>query len=85
MAFDVEMSYIQSHHDVMDMEEDMIKYVLKRVNDEYGNKIKEVFGVDVVVPTTDFPRIPFSQVQEILHNEYGIEKKKDMDKILPSL
>ena len=79
MAFDVEMSYIQSHHDVMDMEEDMIKYVLKRVSDEYGNKIKEVFGVDVAVPTTDFPRIPFSQVQEILHNEYGVEKKKDMD------
>lgn len=79
MALDIEMSYIDSHYDVMDMEEDIIKYVLKRVNDVYGAKIKEVFGVDVVVPTVDFPRIPFRKVQEILHKEYGIKEKSDMD------
>ena len=79
MSFDVEMSYIDNHHDVMDMEEDMLKYVLKRVHDTYGDKIKEVFGVDVVVPTVAFPRLTFLEAMDILEKEYHYPKKDDFD------
>ena len=79
MSFDVEMSYIDNHHDVMDMEEDMLKYVLKRVHDTYGDKIKEVFGVDVVVPTVAFPRLTFLEAMNILEKEYHYPKKDDFD------
>ncbi len=79
MSFDIEMSYIDSHHDVMDMEEDIIKYTLERVSKKYGQAIKETFGVDVVVPSMAFPRLTFDEVQNILHDNFGLEKKMDMD------
>lgn len=79
MSFDIEMSYIESHHDVMDMEEDIIKYVLAKVNEKHGAKIKEVFGVDVLVPTMSFPRISFGEAMDILEKEYHYPRKDDFD------
>lgn len=70
-SFDIEISYIESHHDVMDFEEELLCHTLKRVNEEYGEKIKEVFGVDVVVPTVKFPRIPYNEALEILKKEFN--------------
>ncbi len=79
MSFDIEMSYIESHHDVMDMEEDLLKYVLAKVNDQFGQKIKETFGVDVVVPTVNFPRVTFSEAMDILEKNYNYPRKDDFD------
>ena len=50
-GFDLEFSYIESFHDVMHMEEEMLTYALKAVAETYGDKIKEVYGLDVIVPT----------------------------------
>ena len=61
-SFDIEMSYVDSHHDVMDLEEELLCYTLKRIKEEYGEKIKEVFGVDVVVPSVRLPRISYYEI-----------------------
>lgn len=79
MSFDIEMSYVESHHDVMDMEEDLLKYVLKRVNEQFGDKIKEVFGVDVLVPNVAFPRLTFNEAMDVLEKEYQYPRKDDFD------
>ena len=42
VGLDIEMSYIESHHDVMDVQEGMITYMLEQVHKEYGEQIKEV-------------------------------------------
>ena len=70
-ALDVEMSYIDSHEDVMDLEEDLLTYSLKRVKEECGEKIKEVFNVDVKVPEVRFPRIPYYEALKILKEEFN--------------
>lgn len=77
-AYDVEMGYIDSHHDVMDFEEELLKYVMKRVKDTYGEKIKEVFGVDIVVPEK-MPRIKFADIMQILKDKYNQPIKDDLE------
>ncbi|MBQ0017447.1 MAG: aspartate--tRNA(Asn) ligase [Clostridiales bacterium] len=70
-SFDVEMSYIDSHYDVMAMEEDLIKYVLKNVSEKYAEQIESTFGVKVNVPAVDFPKIKYHDALEILKSEYN--------------
>ena len=43
-SFDLEFSYIDSFHDVMHMEEEMLEYALKAVKEKYGDEIKKVFN-----------------------------------------
>lgn len=79
-SFDVEMSYIDSHYDVMDFEERLLTYVLAEVNKVYGEQIKEVFGVEVKVPTEKFIKIPYHKALEILKTEYNyIGANNDFD------
>jgi len=66
---DMEISFINSHEDVMKIEEEWINYFLKRIKEEYGNEIKEVFGVEVVVPKIPFPRLSMEEAQKILRKE----------------
>lgn len=70
-GFDIEFSYIDSFEDVMDMEEDLLKYALKKVNEEYGTKIKDIFDVEVVVPTSKFPRIKLQDLYSEIEKRYG--------------
>lgn len=70
-SYDVELSYVNSHNDVMIAEEEMLTYVLKRVKEVYGDAIKENFGVEVKVPTTAFPRISYDNALKILKQEFN--------------
>ncbi len=70
-SFDLEFSYIESYEDVMKMEEDLVTYALEKLSQKYGKEIKEVFGVDVVVPTKPFPRIDLHDLYDELETRYG--------------
>ncbi|MBE5735544.1 MAG: aspartate--tRNA(Asn) ligase [Clostridiales bacterium] len=70
-GFDIEFSYIESYEDVMNMEEDMIIAGLSAVKEKYGDKIKEVFDVDIVVPTKPFPRIKLQDLYSAIETKYG--------------
>ena len=72
-SFDVEFSYINSYEDVMDLEEDLIISGLTSVKEKYGNLIKEMYGVDVVVPTKPFPRIKLQDLYKKLQEKYNYE------------
>ena len=50
-GFDLEFSNIESCEDVMVLEEELLQYALKVVKEKYGEEIKRVFDVEVVVPT----------------------------------
>lgn len=80
LSFDIEMSYIESHHDVMDMEEELLCHTLSVIAKKFGKQIKEVFNVDVKVPTGKFPRISYADAVDILAKEYGyVGDKNDFD------
>ena len=76
-GFDLEFSNIESVEDVMVMEEELLTYALKVVSEKYGEQIKEVFGVDVVVPTCPFPRIKLADLYAELEAKYGYTCPKE--------
>ncbi len=80
---DFEIANITSHHDIMDFEEGWIIYVLQKVKEKYGVKIKEVFGVEVKLPQDKIPRIKLCDVFKIFKEVYGVEtpeaKQLDLD------
>ena len=81
-SFDVEFSYINSFEDVMNLEAEMITYGLKHLKEEMGEKIKEVFGIDIVVPTLPFPKMTLKEVYDTLESEFNFkvpeEEKTDL-------
>jgi aspartyl-tRNA synthetase len=81
-GFDLEFSYIESYHDVMHVEEEMLTYALEGVKEKYGDEVKRVFGIDIVVPTLPFPVIDLHDVYDELEARYGYkvpeEEKGDL-------
>jgi aspartyl/asparaginyl-tRNA synthetase len=71
MSVDAEMSWIDSYHDVMEMQEQLLAAGLAAVKEKHGEEVKALFDVDVEVPTLPFPRIPLAEVHEILKDERG--------------
>jgi nondiscriminating aspartyl-tRNA synthetase len=79
---DMEMSWIDTHHDVMDFMEGWLQYIYQQVKDKHGEAILKAFGRDLPVPTRPFPRIPMAEAVQILKSKgYTLppEKKGDID------
>ncbi len=70
-GFDLEFSYIESFRDVMKMEEELLAYALGKVKEELGDKIQEIFGLEVIVPTTPFPVVTLSELYAGLEADFG--------------
>ena len=70
-GFDLEFAGIESYEDVMVMEEQLLTYALQKVSSEYGEQIKQHFGVEIVVPTMPFPRIKLADLYKELETRYG--------------
>ena len=81
-GIDMEISYIESHDDVMKSLESQLNYVYTRVKELHGAAIQELFGVELQPPSLPFPRISMAQALAIL-KEVGYqlppEKKGDVD------
>jgi aspartyl-tRNA synthetase len=81
-GIDMEMSWIESHEDVMAFQERWLQYAWQSVKDKHGAAIQALFGREIVVPTLPVPRITMKQALEILKQEnYTLpaEKKGDID------
>ena len=70
-GFDLEMSYIDSFRDVMAVEAELLQVALAAVQEKCGDKIKELYGMDVVVPTLPFPEMKLCDVYKELEERYG--------------
>ncbi|HEY2141285.1 MAG TPA: aspartate--tRNA(Asn) ligase [Solirubrobacteraceae bacterium] len=69
-SVDVEISWIDSHEDVMAFEERWLAHVLDAVKTAHGPAIEETFDTELVVPTLPFPRVTLEQAKELLR-EHG--------------
>ena len=69
-ALDVEMGFINDEHDIMDVEEEMLRYVFTVVAKECSEKLTEL-GVELIVPKTKFPRITLLEAYDLLEKERG--------------
>ncbi len=66
VSVDVEVSWIGSHEDVMDIEERWLAHVVGEVAAAHGADIERLFGRVVRVPETPFPRITMAGALDIL-------------------
>lgn len=76
---DAEISWIDSHHDVMDMQEAVMRAALAAVKERYGEAIKEHFDVEIAVPENPFPRIPLLEAREIVQSRGHKFERNDLD------
>lgn len=72
-SFDIEMSYVDNLEELMDFEEDLLITGIKSVKDMYGEDVKRVFGIDIVVPTKPFPRIKLEELYNVLEEKYNFK------------
>jgi len=77
-GYDMEMSYIASHEDIMAEEEKTIQYVLQKVKEKYGEEIQILLNREVIVSSLPFPRISMKETKEILAR-LGVPSEKDDD------
>jgi aspartyl-tRNA synthetase len=70
-SLDVELSWIDSHHEVMALEEDMLRYALREIDRVHGADIERVFGLAVEHLTTPIPRIPYREAVRIAGDAQG--------------
>lgn len=80
-SVDAEISWVDSHEDVMKLHEELMVAGFAAVKAKHGEAIKDLFDVDIQVPTTPFPRIPLAEAKKIVA-ERGYEVPRaddDMD------
>lgn len=80
-SVDAEISWVDSHEDVMKLHEELMVAGFAAVKARHGEAIKDLFDVDIQVPTTPFPRIPLAEAKKIVA-ERGYEVPRaddDMD------
>jgi aspartyl-tRNA synthetase len=68
-SVDVEISWIDSHEDVMSFEERWLAHALAVVAREHGEQIHATFGAEVVVPELPFPRLALADAKQLLRDE----------------
>lgn len=70
ISMDLEMGFIEDEKDIMDLEENLLKYILKKVIME-GKKYLTILKAEVPVIEDRIPRIKFCEALEILEKEYN--------------
>lgn len=79
---DAEMAWIDSVEDVMNMEEEWLRYSFKKLKEKHGEEIKRVFNIEVTDATASFPRITLTDAKAIIKEKYNYaaEKKDDLER-----
>lgn len=78
-SLDVEMGFIDNEHDVMDMEEAVLKAMMQHVAKHCQT---ELTLLEATLPNTEvtFPRIPLMEARDIVKKEYDYQTGgKDLD------
>ena len=65
-SVDAEMSFIDSHDDVMAMHEAVLSAGISAVVSKYGEAIAATLDIELSVPTTPFPRVSLAEAREIV-------------------
>lgn len=64
-SIDVEWSWVSSHEDAMNFQEDLLRHVLTVVSENFGGDIKTHFDVAIRVPENPFVRLTYDDALEI--------------------
>ena len=81
-SVDAEISWIDSHEDVMKLHEELMVAGYTAVIEKHGDEIEALFGIQLAVPSTPFPRIPLAEAKSIVA-ERGYEVPRHDDDMDP--
>jgi len=70
ISMDLEMGFVDNVEEIMDLEENLLKFMLNKVTDE-GNNYLEILKAEVPSLENKIPRIKLSEAIEILKTEYN--------------
>jgi len=78
--FEFEMGYIEDFSEIMDMLENIIKYIVEVINSECQQELN-ILGVKLALAPKDvaFPRINFHDALELVFKRTGIDERGEMD------
>jgi aspartyl-tRNA synthetase len=77
---DMEMSWIESHEDVMAFMERWLAYTYEKVLAVHGDEIEETLKVKLSVPQVPFPRITMAEAHTLLEEiGYNLPPEKEYD------
>ena len=80
VSVDIEVSWIDSHEDIMAIQEQLLQRAIQAVKDAHGEEILARFGVDVQVPSIPFPRVALHDAIEIIKERgHTVERGGDLD------
>ncbi|GAA1954676.1 aspartate--tRNA(Asn) ligase [Agromyces allii] len=78
-SVDTEISWIDSHEDVMALHEELIVAGFEAVVAKHGAAIQEHFGIELAVPSRPFPRIPLAEAKQIVADHGYVVPRADAD------
>ncbi|GAA3606684.1 aspartate--tRNA(Asn) ligase [Agrococcus terreus] len=78
-SVDAEISWVESHEDVMAMHEQLLAKAVTAVIERHGEEIQQRFGIELQAPTLPFPRIPHAEVKRIVEEGGHTIERADGD------
>jgi len=79
VSVDTELSWVDSHEDVMAVHEQLLVAGFSAVKEKHGAEIEALFGVEVTVPSVPFPRIPLAEAKQIVADRGYVVPRADAD------
>ena len=79
VSVDMEMSFVESHEDVMAFQEQLMVKAITAVKEKYGAEIEKLYGFEIKIPTTPFPRIDLAKAHEIVESRGYKVPRQDGD------
>lgn len=77
-SYDMEISFISSHQDVMAEEQKAIAYAIKKIKDLFGKEILKQYKRELIVPKIPFPQLSMKEAKIIL-KKLGVQSKGSGD------
>jgi aspartyl-tRNA synthetase len=78
-SVDAEISWIDSHEDVMAMHEAVLVAAFTAVKEKHGEEIERLLGLILEVPAVPFPRIPLAEAIRIVAERGYVVPRADGD------
>lgn len=75
-----EMGFFDHWHEILDIQENCIKFVIKYLHAHYANEIATLNGNIILAPeNVPFPRLTFAEAQELYYKRTGIDERHEPD------
>src|SRR5690606_39164084 len=75
-SVDAEISWVESHEDVMKMHEELLVAGISAVVEKHGEAIQLTFERELTVPSQPFPRITLAEAHQLLEeNGYTVPRE----------